>query len=908
MQKLFSNIYVKLMVIMGKKISSQEDVIRRFINYGEENYNLPDSINTSVFSAKSISIIRIIDEYRKNGHLKSDLNPLIKKHKGIASRINIAEFGLNAQDLGLQIDSEVYVGKAVEKLGDLIDVLEKTYCDTLGVEYMHLLDEEEVRWMQGKIEDLANRRQLSSEYKKWILRRLTASEVFEKYLHSKYVGQKRFSLEGGDSLIPLLNILIERASSHNVKKICMAMAHRGRLNVLVNVMGKPAEQLFQEFAGNFEYKEKQTGDVKYHLGFSSTIKTSNDDIDLTLMFNPSHLELVNPVLEGYVRYHQDNVNDRGACNTVVPILIHGDAAFTGQGVVMETLNMSQARGYSTMGTVHIIINNQIGFTTSERLDARSTDYCTDVVKMINAPVFHVNADDLDMVDFVTKLAMDYRMKFKKDVVIDLTCYRRHGHNEVDDPAVTQPLMYRAIRKLPTTRFKYGRKLIKEGVVSEGEADGFIHQYQEKLKAGQMVAYNIVDWAGGVRESFWREYYRGEWDMPYKTGISLSKIRQLSDRLQSIPKGFDVHTRVKKIMAERAKMGIGEVEVDWGFAETLAYASLVDIGTNIRLTGQDCGRGTFAHRHAILHNQAQVDEYTPLQHMHKKQGSMKIVDSILSEEAALGFEYGYSIANPKSLVIWEAQFGDFANGAQAIIDQYICSGEAKWGRMSGLVMLLPHGLEGQGPEHSSARLERYLQLAASHNIQVCIPSTASQIFHLLRRQSIRKYSSPLIVMTPKSLLRNPLAKSPINKFEEDQFKLVYGEQYDNIKPEVVDKVIICSGKVFYDLLTMRQDKGINNIAIIRIEQIYPFPLEYLKKEIFKFPGTKDIIWCQEEPINQGAWYSTRHKFMLCVNLGQTLKVVSRGQYASPAEGNILTHKINQNNIIEQALGIQPIITY
>lgn len=892
---------------MNKKTSSQDDVIRRFINYGEQNYNLPDSITTSVFSEKNVSIMRLIDEYRKNGHLRSNLNPLLKDPK-TTGKINIGAFGLSEGDLDLQINSDIYSEGGANDLGELIGVLEETYCGTLGAEYMHLINKDEVIWLQGKIEALEERQQLSNEYRKWILKRLTSSESFEKYLHNKYVGQKRFSLEGGDSLIPLLNILIERASVYGVKKVCMAMAHRGRLNVLVNIMGKPAELLFQEFAGIVEYKKKQTGDVKYHLGFSSTIKTNNENIDLTLMFNPSHLELVNPVLEGYVRYHQDTVNDQGASNLVVPILIHGDAAFTGQGVVMETLNMSQSRGYSTRGTVHIIINNQIGFTTSEQLDARSTDYCTDVVKMINAPVLHVNADDLQMVDFVTKLALDYRMEFKKDIVIDLTCYRRHGHSEVDDPDITQPLMYKAIRKLPTTRFKYAEEMIAEGLIRGVEADNFINEYKNELKSGHNVGHNIISGGKSNKKSKWVEYFKGGWDMPYKSGVQINKIKQLSDNLQITPKDFDVHPRVKKIMVARKEMGDGFINVDWGFAENLAYATLVDDGINIRLTGQDCGRGTFAHRHAVLHDQSKPDKYIPLQNIRKGQGTIKIVDSILSEESALGFEYGYSIADPKSLVIWEAQFGDFANGAQAIIDQYICSGEAKWGRMSGLVMLLPHGLEGQGPEHSSARLERYLQLASAHNIQVCIPSTASQIFHLLRRQNIRMYCTPLIVMTPKSLLRNPMASSPLSRFEDEQFKLIYEEQYDNIKPENVDTVILCSGKVFYELLSRRQEDQINNIAIIRIEQIYPFPLKLLREELSNYKNSKRIIWCQEEPINQGAWYSTRHKFIQCVTNGQVLEVVSRGQYAAPAEGNIVMHKINQNNIIEQALGIQPIIIY
>jgi 2-oxoglutarate dehydrogenase E1 component len=623
------------------------------------------------------------------------------------------------------------------------------------------------------------------------------------------------------------------------------------------------------------------------------------------MFNPSHLELVNPVLEGYARYHQEIIGDAKG-NEVLPVLIHGDAAFSGQGVVMETLNMSQSGGYSTKGTLHIVINNQIGFTTSAQFDARSTDYCTDVVKMVNAPVFHVNADDLEMVSIVTRMALDYRMKFKKDVVIDMMCYRRHGHNEADEPAVTQPMMYKAIRKLPTTRALYAQQLMEQGVITQKEVDELIKDYRGVLKSGERVAYNIIEPKGErAWKTDWAAYFDLEWDEPYNSSLSSDKIKKLNKKLQSLPKGFELHPIVKKVMADRNKMADGSVNADWGFAENLAYASLADSGTAIRLTGQDCGRGTFFHRHAVLHNQLQNEDYVPLKNLKKKQGKVQIIDSILSEEAALGFEYGYATANPESLVIWEAQFGDFANGAQAIIDQYISSGEAKWGRLSNLVMLLPHGLEGQGPEHSSARLERYLQLCASHNMQVCVPSTASQIFHLLRRQILRKFRAPLIVMTPKSLLRNPLANSPLFKFEEEGYRVVYKEQYENIKAKKVDRVVMCSGKIFYELLTRRQDEQINNIAILRLEQLYPFPETELKAELAKFSNAKELIWCQEEPINQGAWYPTRHNFMRCTGKKQVLDIASRDLYAAPAEGSLGMHNINQNIVIEQALGILPI---
>ena len=623
------------------------------------------------------------------------------------------------------------------------------------------------------------------------------------------------------------------------------------------------------------------------------------------MFNPSHLELVNPVIEGYARYHQEKIGDEEG-QKILPVLIHGDAAFSGQGIVMETLNMSQSRGYTTKGTIHIIINNQIGFTTSKQDDARSTDYCTDVVKMVNAPVFHVNAEDPELMSFITRLALDNRMRYKKDVVIDMICYRRHGHNEADEPAVTQPMMYEAIRKIPTTRANFAATLLSQGIINQSEIDAMIKDYRQQLKDGKKVAYNIVKpedrraW-----EVLWEDYFNSSWLAPYESAITQKHIKKLNKKLQAVPKGFKLHPRVKKMLLERQKMADGKINADWGFAETLAYASLAEQGTSIRLSGQDTGRGTFFHRHAVVHNQLCIEDYIPLQHISKKQGRVQIIDSILSEEAALGFEYGYATANPESLVIWEAQFGDFANGAQAIIDQFVASAEAKWGRLSNLVMLLPHGLEGQGPEHSSGRIERFLQLCASHNMQVCVPSTASQIFHLMRRQVIRKFRAPLVIMSPKSLLRNPLAASPLFKFTEGKFKDVYEEQYDNIKAKKVDRVVMCSGKVFYELLTRRQDDQINNVAILRLEQLYPFPRELLKSELAKYPNSKELIWCQEEPINQGAWYTSRHNFMQCTPENQTLDVVARDLYSAPAEGSVRQHNLNQNYVIEQALGLQPV---
>jgi len=890
---------------MNSNSNAHQDVIERFIAYGENNFESSAQHPVLGDSPQQLGVLRLIYAYRFSGHLRAKIDPLNRPRHHSTPPFKITEFGLSDSDLDKSFNMGSYQGSNCLTLRQLVNSLEQTYCGSLGVEYMHIPNLKERRWIQHRIETLDSHPENSSQFKKWLLQRLTAAEVFEKFLHNKYVGQKRFSLEGSDSLIPLLNVLIEHSGSYSMKRICLGMAHRGRLNVLINIMGKRAEHLYKEFSGELDITSDQTGDVKYHQGFSSDIGTSHDKVHLALMFNPSHLELVNPVIEGYTRYYQEVADDMKG-ETILPVLIHGDAAFSGQGIVMETLNMSQSRGYSTKGTVHIIINNQIGFTTSKQYDARSTDYCTDVVKMVNAPVFHVNAEDLEKVSFVTQLALDYRMRYKKDVVIDLMCYRRHGHNEADEPAVTQPMMYETIRNMPTTRAHYAESLISQGVVTKKEADEMVIDYRKRLKDGERVAYNIIPpkhkrhW-----KIIWGKYFDAKWTAPYDSKITHQQIKDLHSKLKALPDGFELHPRVKKVMQDRQKMADGEINADWGFAETLAYASLAVTGTSIRLSGQDCGRGTFFHRHAVLHNQLCIEEYIPLQNLNEDQGRVQVIDSILSEEAALGFEYGYATANPEALVLWEAQFGDFVNGAQAIIDQFVASAEAKWGRLSNLVMLLPHGLEGQGPEHSSGRLERFLQLCAGHNMQVCVPTTASQIFHLLRRQILREFRAPLIIMTPKSLLRNPLAASPMYKLTEEKFRNVYEEQYDNIKPKKVDRIVMCSGKVFYELLTRRQDDQINNVAILRLEQLYPFPDETLHAELDKFPNAKELVWCQEEPINQGAWYTSRHNFMHCTMEGQTLDVVARDLYAAPAEGSLRLHNINQNYVIEQALGILPI---
>ena len=634
------------------------------------------------------------------------------------------------------------------------------------------------------------------------------------------------------------------------------------------------------------------------MGFSSDVTTPGGPVHLTLAFNPSHLEIINPVVEGSVKARQDREGKEGI-NTVIPILIHGDAAFSGQGIVMETLNMSQTRAFYTGGTVHIVINNQIGFTTSNPLDARSTLYCTDVASMIQAPVFHVNGDDPEAVMFVTELALDYRNTFNKDVVIDLICYRRLGHNEADEPATTQPVMYKKIRKHQTTRTIYAQKLISEDIISLAEANKMEGDYLTLLESGQVVSRPISTNSNYSYTNQWNDFLNVSWDVPCKTAISMEHLRFCNDRMQRLPNGFELHARVAKVMENRSKMAAGSLPLDWGFAENIAYASLLLENHSIRLTGQDVGRGTFVHRHAVFHNQLNNKTYTPIKHLDKNQGNAQIFDSLLSEAGVLGFEYGYSTTMPNTLVIWEAQFGDFANGAQVVIDQFISSGETKWGRLCGLVMLLPHGFEGQGPEHSSARLERYLQLCADHNIQVCYPTTPAQIFHLLRRQIIRPYRKPLIIMSPKSLLRHKLAVSTLEDLTKGSFQPVIGEQ-DVIKPNLVTRFILCSGKVYYDLLEARRKDNLKHIAIARLEQIYPFPDKLLKAELAKYPQLKDFIWCQEEPKNQGAWYQSKHHFSDNVPKQINITYAGRDASAAPAVGNFHVHIEQQKAVVQSAL--------
>lgn len=848
---------------------------------------------------KQSAVARLINHYRVRGHQIAANNPLGKSAE-IPADLETAYYGLAEPDMDTLFDTGTLYGVDRLPLKKIISTLKEIYCGSIGTEYMHIVDEETKRWIKNKLEANKPDAATSSKEKKIsILKQLTAAEGIEKHLHRKYVGQKRFSLEGSECLISILDELIQNSGEKQVKEVVIGMAHRGRLNVLINILGKSPAQLFGEFEGTHTSSPGViSGDVKYHMGFSSNIATPGGPVHLTLAFNPSHLEIINPVVEGSVKARQDR-SGKGSKDKIIPILIHGDAAFAGQGIVMETLNMSETRAFSTGGTIHIVINNQIGFTTSHAFDARSTLYCTDVATMIHAPVFHVNGDDPEAVIFVTQMALDFRMKFNKDVVIDLICYRRLGHNEADEPAATQPMMYKTIRNLPSVRELYAQKLIKQEIISEQSAQNIEKDYQQLLDDGRPVSRPTLSDSIYSFSGQWEKYFNQDWTTPCETHVSLETLRFCNEKLHQLPSEFELHSRVAKVMENRAKMSAGALPLDWGFAENMAYATLLLQGKGLRLVGQDVSRGTFSHRHIALHNQLNGETYFPIKHLSKNQAKAQIYDSLLSEAGVLGFEYGYSSTEPEKLIIWEAQFGDFANGAQVLIDQFISSGESKWGRLSGLVLLLPHGCEGQGPEHSSARLERYLQLCADHNMQVCNPTTPAQIFHLLRRQMLRAYRKPLIVMSPKSLLRHKLAVSTLEDLTNGEFLPIIPEQ-DEFKPKQITRIVLCSGKVYYDLLEARRTDELTHVAIIRIEQLYPFPNDLFVAEINKYPNLKQIIWCQEEPKNQGAWYQSKHHFY--DNIGEDITIVYAGRAASaaPAVGNHSVHIEQQKAVVSAAL--------
>ncbi|EGW54419.1 2-oxoglutarate dehydrogenase E1 component [endosymbiont of Tevnia jerichonana (vent Tica)] len=844
-------------------------------------------------------MLRLINGYRVRGHQNANLDPLKLRPQPAVPDLDPAFLQLDRLDPATHFNTGSLAAPDRMPLKQIIELVRRVYCGTIGAEYMHITNTHEKRWIQERIEGRPRIEGASVDEKRWLLTLLTAAEGIEKHLHSRYVGQKRFSLEGGESLIPLLDELIQHAGRNGVEETVIGMAHRGRINVLTNILGKPPQEIFDEFEGRIERDPaRYVGDVKYHQGFSTDIDTPGGIVHIALGFNPSHLEIINPVIEGSVRARQQRRGDRKG-EQVLPVQIHGDSAFAGQGVVMETLNLSQTRGFSTGGTVHIIINNQIGFTTSNPLDTRSTLYCTDVAKMVQAPIFHVNGDDPEAVLFVTRLALDFRFRFNKDVLIDMVCYRRLGHNEADEPAVTQPEMYKKIRRHPTVREIYTQQLIADSIISPSQAQAMVENYRKSLEQGRVVSRPVIC---AVKNRFavdWRHFHSVAWTCPATTSLPTEQFKSLAQRLLELPSGFELHPRVEKIWRERQRMANGDQLIDWGFGETLAYASLLTEGCPVRLSGQDAGRGTFFHRHAVIHNQVDGTPHIPLQHLADDQANFLVIDSLLSEEAVLGYEYGYATAEPNALTLWEAQFGDFANGAQVVIDQFISSGGEKWGLLCGLVMLLPHGYEGQGAEHSSARLERYLQLCANANMQVCVPTTPAQIFHMLRHQILRPFRHPLIVMTPKSLLRHRLATSPIQAFTEDGFLNVIGE-IDAIDPESVKRIVLCAGKLYYELLETRRSRGITDTAIIRIEQLYPFPSDDFAQAIAPYRNAEELIWCQEEPLNQGAWNQIKHRFAEQVAAGLRLWFVGRPRTAAPAVGYRPVHVQQQQTLIDEAL--------
>jgi len=836
---------------------------------------------------------RLITAYRSRGHLAADLDPLGMQDKPDAPDLSLGFHRLSESDLGSEFSTGGVAGRERMKLGDLLALLKATYTGPIGVEFMHITDAEQRRWLYERLETAAGDFKRSDEDKRRILERLTAAEGLERYLHTKYVGQKRFSLEGGDALIPLLDDMIRRAGGDGVKDIVVGMAHRGRLNVLINTLGKSPRKLFDEFEGKFDHAGD---DVKYHMGFSADIATPGGPVHLALAFNPSHLEIVDPVVVGSVRSRQHHRGDEER-KLVLPVLLHGDAAFAGQGVVMELFQMSQARGFCVGGTMHIVINNQVGFTTSAADDARSTLYCTDVAKMIGAPILHVNGDDPEAVVFCAELAYDFRQRFKKDVVIDLVCYRRHGHNEADEPAATQPLMYQTIRAHKTTRELYAARLTGAGTLADGEAQKVVDDYRDKLDAGKVT----TELATVKPDQFtidWSKYLSGKLSDPVDTSVKRATLDRLALAINTIPADIVLHPRVAKIYDDRRKMLAGELPCDWGFAENLAYATLLDEGHKLRLVGQDSGRGTFFHRHAVLHDQKTDTHYLPLRQLVKNPEDATVIDSLLSEEAVMAFEYGYSTADPDTLDIWEAQFGDFANGAQVVIDQFLSSGEAKWERLCGLALLLPHGYEGQGPEHSSARLERFLQLCALDNMLVCVPTTPAQAFHMIRRQLCMKTRKPLVVMTPKSLLRHKLAVSTLDELAKGGFQHLIADTTSD--PKKAKRVVLCSGKVYYDLLEDAKKREADDVALIRIEQLYPFPRLQLSAELKRYGKATDVVWCQEEPQNQGAWYQIRHHLAACLAPKQSLHYVGRARSPSPAVGHFNDHVAEQQKLVADAL--------
>ena len=876
-------------------------VIESFIRLGKSRKVAGAMVDASTMK-KQVQVLQLIGKFRTLGMFQADLDPLQRAGKPYIADLDLATYGFTEADLDTEFDVGSFkAGADRMRLRDLVQALRETYCRTFGAEYMYIHDTATKRFIQQWLEPIRSKPAFTAAEKRHILERLTAAETLERYLHTKYVGQKRFSGEGGESMIAMLDRLIEKAGAAGVQETVIGMAHRGRLNVLVNTLGKMPSDLFSEFEGKYA-KYLSAGDVKYHQGFSSHVITPGGPMGLALAFNPSHLEVVNAVVEGAVRARQHRRGDAKG-DQVLPVLLHGDAAVAGQGILQEVLNMAQTRGYYTGGTVHIVVNNQIGFTTSDPRDTRGTIYCTDIAKMVEAPILHVNGDDPEACLLAVDIAMDYRQQFHKDVFIDLVCFRRLGHNEADEPMVTQPLMYKKINQHPGTRKLYADALVAQGVIGAGDAEAMIADYRAAMDKGTHTNKTILSNYKAPFSTDWSPFTKGnKWTVPADTTVPMKSLKSLAKKVCTVPEGFKLHPRVEKVIADRKAMAEGKLPLDWGMAETLAYATLLDDGYGVRLSGEDVGRGTFVHRHAVLHDQNREKwdsgTWVPLQHLKDGQASIEVIDSVLTELGVLGFEYGYATSDPGRLVIWEAQFGDFANGAQVVIDQFISAGEAKWGRVCGLVLLLPHGYEGQGPEHSSARPERFLQLCAEHNMQVCVPTTPAQIYHLLRRQMIRPYRTPLVVMSPKSLLRHKEAVSSLEELADGGFQTVIGET-EKIVAKNVRRVILCSGKVYYELLAYRREHQIADVAIVRFEQLYPFPHDEYKKQLAKFPNAREVVWCQEEPQNQGAWYRLRAYFRADAGPKQVIAYAGRPVSASPAVGYMSKHVAQQKQLIEDA---------
>ena len=858
----------------------------------------------------SIRALMLIRVFRVRGHMNAHFDPLGLEKREPHPELDPATYGFGPGDLDRPIFLNYSLGLETATLRQILDILHKTYCGTIGVEFMHIQDPEEKAWIQERIEGGRNHTDFTVNGKRAILERLTAAEGFEKFLQLKYTGTKRFGLEGGESMIPALEQILKRGGQLGLKEVVVGMAHRGRLNVLTNFMGKPFSAVFSEFQGNPSSPEdvQGSGDVKYHLGTSSDRDFNGNIVHLSLTANPSHLEWVNPVVLGKVRAKQQQRRDLER-EQVMGVLIHGDAAFAGQGIVAETLGLSELRGYRTGGTMHFIINNQIGFTTNPTY-SRSGVYCSDMAKMVQAPIFHVNGDDPEAVVHVSRIAIEFRQKFKRDVVIDMVCYRRHGHNEGDEPGFTQPLMYKKIRAHATTRELYAKQLVDENVITQAEGDQITQDFMKKLEgefeASSTYKPNKADWLegkwAGLQAQGANSAHRGE------TGVDIDKLKQIGFKLCEYPKNFAINSKIaRQLEAKKKTLESGE-GIDWATAEALAYATLVAEGTGVRLSGQDSGRGTFSHRHAVMYDQNTEEKYVPLCHVSPDQATFEVHDSPLSEAAVVGYEYGYSLAEPHNLVLWEAQFGDFANTAQTIIDQFISSGESKWLRMSGLVMLLPHGYEGQGPEHSSARPERFLQMCAEDNWQICNVTTPANLFHVFRRQIRRSFRKPLVLFTPKSLLRHKLCISDLSEMGPGtSFHRVLGETANDLAAnDKIRRIVVCSGKVYYDLLQERMSRGIKDVVILRLEQLYPFPKDALAAEFAKYPNA-ELVWCQEEPENQGAWFfADRRLEAVLKDVGHKAgrpSYVGRPATASPATGLLKRHNQEQAKLLDEALTVR-----